>query len=64
MVDPNLAKVAPRKFRSLTAIITKYNGNTIEITNEITEISIYESIYTPFMYGDLVLIDTSAMLST
>jgi hypothetical protein len=62
--DPNLAKLSPRKFRSLTAYITKYNDTVVEITKEITEISIYESIYTPFMYGDLVIIDTSAMLST
>jgi hypothetical protein len=62
--DPRLLAKAPKKLKNLTAYIIKYNGSVIEITPEISEISIYESIFIPFMYGEVTIIDGSAMLST
>ena len=63
-LDPNVLKLIPKKFKGLKVIIERYNKEVIDITGNITEISLYETIYTPFIYGELILVDNSAMLST
>lgn len=62
--DPRLGQILPKVITGLKVTVKKYNGNVIDIAHAITEISIYESIYTPFLYGELIVIDNSAMLST
>lgn len=62
--DPRLLEVTPKKLRDIKIFIITYNGNVVDVTKTVTEVSIYESIYTPFMYGEIMMIDNSAMLST
>lgn len=61
--DPNVIKKIPKKLRGLRVFIERYNKSLVEITNNITEISIYESIFSPFLYGEIIIVDNSAMLS-
>ena len=62
--DPRLSQKLPKTITGLKVTVRKYNGSLIEIGHAVTEISIYESIYTPFLYGELIIVDNSAMLST
>lgn len=62
--DPRLLEKTPKKLTNYSVNVTKYNGTVIDITREISEISIYESIFVPFMYGEITVVDSSAMLST
>jgi len=62
--DPRLGQLLPKVITGLKVTVKKYNGSLIDIAHAVTEISIYESIYTPFLYGELIIVDNSAMLST
>jgi len=63
-LDPRLAELTPKKLKAIRVVVERYNQEIIDITSSISEISIYESIYTPFIYGEIIVIDNSAMLST
>lgn len=62
-LDPNVSDLIPKKIKGIQVIVETYNKSTIDITSSLTEISIYESIYTPFVYGELIVVDNSAMFS-
>lgn len=64
MSDPRLQQIQPKTITGLKVTVKKYNGQLVEIAHNVTEISIYESIYTPFLYGELIVVDNSAMIST
>jgi len=63
-IDNALSNVTPKKLRDIKVFITKYNEVVVEVTPMVNEISIYESIFSPFLYGEIIMIDSSAMLST
>lgn len=63
MADPGLSNVTPKLLRDLKIFITTYNESVVDITGTVNEISLYESIFTPFIYGEIIVIDSSAMLS-
>jgi len=62
-IDPRLVDRLPKSISDFKVEVTTYNGNVNDITSAITEISLYESIYAPFLYGEVVIVDNSAMLS-
>lgn len=62
--DPRLAQQTPKTITGLKVTVQKYNGQLVDIAHNITEISIYESIYTSFLYGEIIIVDNSAMVST
>ena len=64
MADTRLAQKTPKTITGLKVTVHKYNGQLVEIAHNVTEISIYESIYTPFLYGEMIIVDNSAMAST
>lgn len=53
----------PRVVSGLDITVISYNGNEYRITEDVSELSIFESIYSPFLYGRMVVSDNSAMLS-
>jgi hypothetical protein len=57
MADPRLAQQTPKTITGLKVTVQKYNGQLIDIAHNVTEISIYESIYTPFLYGEMIIVD-------
>jgi len=63
MSDPNLQNAIPKVLSEFTILLTKYNGQVIDISQNVTAVSIYESIFTPFLYGSMTVIDNSAMAS-
>lgn len=62
--DPRLIDSLPKKVSEFRVLVSSYNGNVYDITPQITEVSMYESIYSPFIYGEVIIVDNSAMLST
>lgn len=62
-IDPRLIDRLPKSMSDFKVEVTTYNGNVVDITRAITEISLYESIYAPFLYGEVIVVDNSAMLS-
>lgn len=62
-LDPNVQKKIPKKLKGFKVFIERYNKSLVDITTNVNEISIYESIFSPFMYGELIIVDNSAMLS-
>ena len=63
-LDPRLPELTPKKLKAIRVVVERYNQEIIDITSSITELSLYESIYAPFVYGELIVVDNSAMLST
>lgn len=61
--DPTVSNALPKVLSDFEILVTKYNGQIINITQNVTAISIYESIFSPFMYGDMLVVDNSAMAS-
>jgi len=49
--------------QDFTVGIVAHNGDFYDISNNITELSFYESIYRPYIHGDLAIIDNSMMLT-
>jgi hypothetical protein len=62
--DPRLKEVAPKTISGIKLSLTKYNESVLDITSNFSELSIFESINSPFLYGHIVLVDNSSMLST
>jgi len=46
-----------------TATLTNQFGNTVDIENFIAEVNIYEDIWSPVMYGDIVLSDSTNLIT-
>lgn len=46
-----------------TATLTNQFGNSIDIENFIAEVNIYEDIWSPVMYGDIVLSDSTNLIT-
>lgn len=55
--------VLPSTIRNLKVTVTSYIGTEYVITENVSELSIFESIYSPFLYGRMIIADNSAMLS-
>jgi hypothetical protein len=53
----------PKSLEQFEIVLTTYNGNVIDISPLVTEVSIFETIYNSFLYGEIVVVDNSAMLS-
>lgn len=64
MADPNLIDKLPKSFSEFRVRITSYNGNVADITEQVLEISIYETIYRAFIYGEVIIVDNEAMISS
>lgn len=56
-------QINPKSLEDFSITMTVYNGNEYDISPLVTEVSIFESIYTSFLYGEMVILDNSAMLS-
>jgi len=54
----------PKGVQNFTIELEVYNGNVYDISPLVTELSIYESIYNSFLYGEAVIVDNSEMLAT
>jgi hypothetical protein len=64
MSDPNILDKLPKSFSEFKVRITTYNGNVIDVTDQIMEIDLYETIYRPFIYGEFVIADNEALISS
>jgi len=53
----------PKSLEQFEIVLTTYNGNETDISPLVTEVSIFETIYNSFLYGEIVVVDNSAMLS-
>lgn len=62
-IDPKILEITPGHIAGFNATLISYNKNEYDISASITEVSIYESIFSPVLYGDMVIIDMSAMMS-
>jgi hypothetical protein len=54
----------PKKLSDLEVSIGNFRGDVYDISTQVAEISIYESIRSPFLYGEIAIIDNSAMMSS
>ena len=63
MSTQDLLSTAPNGIRALTVEIETYKGELYEITGTILEMSLYESIYFPYIHGELTVVDNSQMIS-
>jgi len=62
--DPNILDKLPKSFSEFSVKLTSYNGNVYEFTEQVLELSIYETIYRAFIYGQMIIADNAAMLSS
>src|SRR6056297_2387058 len=61
--DPNILDKLPKSFSEFRVQLTTYNGSVYDFTEQVLELSIYETIYRAFVYGQLIIADNAAMLS-
>ena len=54
----------PKGVQDFIIELEVYNGNVYDISPLVTELSIYESIFNSFLYGEAVIVDNSEMLAT
>jgi len=62
--DPNILDKLPKSFSEFSVRLTSYNGNVYDFTEQVLELSIYETIYRAFIYGQIIIADNAAMLSS
>jgi len=62
--DPNLVDKLPKSFSEFRVRLVSYNGNVYDMTEQVLEISIYETIYRAFIYGDVTIVDNEALISS
>ena len=63
MSTQDLLSTTPNGVRAFGVEIQTHDGQLFDITGTITEMSLYESIYFPYIHGELTLVDNSDMLS-
>ena len=63
MSTQDLLSTSPNGVRAFAVEIQTYENELFEITGTILEMSLYESIYFPYIHGELTLVDNSDMLS-
>lgn len=63
MSSQDLLSTSPNGIRALGVEIQTHTGELFSITGTIAEMSLYESIYFPYIHGELTLVDNSDMLS-
>ena len=63
MSTQDLLSTSPNGVRAFGVEIQTYEGELFDITGTIIEMSLYESIYFPYIHGELTLVDNSDMLS-
>jgi len=59
----NIEDIAPKQISGYKVLITSLNGTTVDISPLVIETSIFESIYSISMHGQLVIADNSAVFS-
>ena len=60
----NSKTFSPNGIEGINIVVRPFDGAEIFITENVISFSIFESIFSPFLFGKLQLIDNSAMLST
>jgi len=63
MSEEKLLNVAPQGIRALEVGIVAHDSEFYDISGNITELSLYESIYYPYVYGQMIVVDNSMMLT-
>lgn len=62
MADTKITNAKPKSFSKFSVVVTTFNGNKIDLTNHVAELSVFESIFDYFMHGEMTLIDNSAIM--
>lgn len=55
---------SPNGIEGINIVVRTFDGAEIDITENVLSFSIFESIFSPFLFGELYVMDNSAMLST
>ena len=63
MSEESLVANAPSGVQDLAVIVIAHDGERFDISDNITELSLFESIYQPYIHGNMVVIDNSMMLA-
>jgi hypothetical protein len=61
MQNTEIANARAKAVTNLSVMLTTYVGNEVDITDHVNEISIFESINSFYLSGEMTLIDNSAM---
>ena len=59
----NIEDMSPKQISGYKVLISSLNGRTVDITPLVVETSIFESIYSINLHGQLVIADNSALFS-
>jgi len=54
---------SPNGIEGVNIVVRAFDGAEIDITENVLSFSIFESIFSPFLFGKLTVLDNSAMLS-
>lgn len=60
----NTKTFAPNGIEDLNVVVRTFDGAEINITENVIAFTIFESIFSPILFGKLQVLDNSAMLST
>jgi hypothetical protein len=59
----NRKSFSPNGIDGVNVVVRAFDGAEIDITENVLSFSIFESIFSPFLFGKLTVLDNSAMLS-
>lgn len=62
MADTKIVNAKPKKLEKLELVMTTFSGNQIDMTDNILEIALFESIYDYFIHGEITVVDESGIL--
>lgn len=55
---------SPNGIEDINIVVRTFDGGEIDITENVISFSIFESVFSPFLFGKIQILDNSAMLST
>ena len=61
--DTELFSNSPSGIGDFKVTITAHDGEVFDISDNITELSLFESIYRPYIHGNMVVVDNSMILA-
>ncbi len=61
--DTELFSNSPSGIGDFKILITAHDGEVFDISDNVTELSLFESIYRPYIHGNMVVVDNSMILA-
>ena len=63
MSDQSIKAILPKDLQTLHVVIGAHNDAAFDISSKVTKINLYESIDSPFVYGEMTVVDNDNLIN-